>query len=97
MTANLSQRIVVCEGYYDRAFWSGLLLHLGCTDAREMPSGRTVPGPIRDPWGQPVVGGQFAFYSATDAFIRVVPAGGKQKVKPSAETYLRQRLNEPLR
>lgn len=28
----MTESCIVCEGYHDRAFWAGLLLHLGCID-----------------------------------------------------------------
>jgi hypothetical protein len=82
--------VVVCEGYHDRAFWKGLLLHLGCTD----PSSR---GRVRlqDPWGDPVVGGHFGFRSCSGRFIVIVPSRGERdkgdKIKSTASFYLEQR------
>ncbi|MFO0589554.1 MAG: hypothetical protein U0441_18595 [Polyangiaceae bacterium] len=38
-----SESVVLVEGYDDRDFWKGLLLHLGCTEARSGP-----PSPHRE-------------------------------------------------
>lgn len=51
----MSERYVLCEGYHDRAFWGGLLLHLGATDPGVRPGG--LRAPIIDPWGLSVRGG----------------------------------------
>jgi hypothetical protein len=32
--SDAGESIVLCEGFDDRAFWQGLLLSLGCKDAR---------------------------------------------------------------
>jgi hypothetical protein len=42
----MSESAVLCEGYYDRAFWAGLLVHLGCVDPGQGPHGRR---PVFDP------------------------------------------------
>jgi len=67
----MAECYILCEGYHDRAFWKGLLLHLGCTD----PSleGKQQ---VSDPWKKKVCGGQFAFISPSGRFIRIVPVGG---------------------
>lgn len=33
----MSERVVLCEGYHDRAFWAGLLLRLNCGDLAPPP------------------------------------------------------------
>lgn len=45
------QHVILCEGFDDRSFWSGWLLHLGCIDPSERGK-RTVT----DAWGRPVKG-----------------------------------------
>jgi len=67
----MSESVILCEGYHDRAFWAGWLLYLGCTDPGLPPVGRTTRTPIDDPWGDRVIGGQFAYLSNTQQFIRV--------------------------
>lgn len=63
------ERIVLCEGYHDRAFIAGALEKMGCTESRTDGQGKTVSG-----------GGQYGFRSATNQFIRVVPCQGKEKI-----------------
>jgi hypothetical protein len=70
------ESVIVCEGFDDRAFWSGLLTKLGFTN----PTEGKVRKIVRDPWGQQVKGGQFAFYSPIGRFVRLVPAQGKNNV-----------------
>ena len=54
------QHIVLCEGFDDRSFWTGWLLHLGCDDPSQ--GGRTT---AYDKWGHPIRGrGRFAFTTA---------------------------------
>jgi hypothetical protein len=88
MSDGASESYILCEGYHDRAFWKGWLTHLGCND----------PGPslVRDPWDLPVRRGHFAFYSRSDRFIRVVPAGGRAELLPSARARLLQRGSKAL-
>lgn len=65
------ESIVLCEGYHDRAFWSGWLLSLGCTDLKPVPG-----KPVLDPWNKPVRSGAFAFSKQSGSFVRVVPVHG---------------------
>lgn len=73
--------VLLCEGYHDRAFWAGLLLSRGWKDARGT-SGRA-----RDPLGQPVTGGRFAYRwgDSGDRFVAVVPCSGKSEIGSSAQ------------
>ncbi len=87
----MTESYILCEGYHDRAFWKGLLVHLGCVSQGMLGQ---VP---KDPWSDPVRGGQFAFNSSRGNFIRVVPAGGKAKLLPLSEIRLQQRVDKPLR
>jgi hypothetical protein len=74
----MSESVVLCEGYHDRAFWDGWLKHLGCSSQGFEPS---TPGyPALDPWGDKVGGGQFAYYSPTQRFVRVRPCNGKSNI-----------------
>lgn len=82
------QHVVVCEGYHDRAFWQGWLLHLGCADPGDLGKGQRAE--VQDPAGDKVRGGQFAFTSG-GRFIRVVPAGGVGNLWRTAEFQLRNK------
>jgi hypothetical protein len=85
----MSESVVLCEGYLDRAFWAGWFEHLGC----EVPpkSG----GVIQDELGRPVHKGQHMYLSASARFIRVVPCGGKPEVRREARQRLAQRTMQP--
>lgn len=92
----MSESFILCEGYHDRAFWKGWLLHFGCSD----PGLPTVPGApritVRDPWKDPVRGGQYAYHSKSGRFIRVVPSHGKGNILPAAKARLIERIRKPL-
>jgi hypothetical protein len=79
--------IVLCEGYHDRAFLQGALLKIGCTDPGEQPDGSRKP--IQDPDGRTVRGGQFAFLSKSQNFVRVHPCGGKSKIPAELKRLLK--------
>ncbi len=83
-----SESYVLSEGYHDRAFWSGQLLHLGCIDPGARPNGQRRE--VLDPFGLPVRGGHFAFHSRSKAFIRIVPAGGKANIPAILRTRLKE-------
>ncbi len=84
----MSECVVLCEGYLDRAFWAGWLQSLGCT----VP-GR--PGEIYDSAGRPVTKGQYLFHSRSGNHVRVVPCGGKSEVQEAARLQIEQRTIEP--
>src|SRR5260370_5162601 len=84
-----SESYVLSEGYHDRAFWSGQLLHLGCIDPGARPNGQRRE--VLDPFGLPVRGGHFAFHSRSKAFIRIVPARGKANIPASLRTRRQER------
>lgn len=45
----MSESVILCEGFHDRAFWDGWLTHLGCNSDGFRPG---TPGyPALDPWG----------------------------------------------
>lgn len=92
----MSEAVILCEGYHDRAFWQGWLMHLGCTDPGLPPAGSTKRRPIRDPWKDPVTGGQFAYHSKSNRFIRVLPCQGRSNVLPAARLRLSQRATKQL-
>jgi len=81
---SLTQRVVLCEGYSDRAFWKGWLTHLGCAQRREDPMGRSV--------GR----GAFGYQTPSGAFVMVVPCGDRPSVLPEARRRLKERDLEPL-
>ncbi len=84
---NPRESLVLCEGYHDRAFWAGWLLHLGCTDPGAAAAGG-VRGRVPDPWGKPVVRGEYGFHSTSGEFLRVRPCGGKAAVLRELQTRL---------
>src|SRR5258706_2414945 len=85
----MTESIVYCEGYHDRAFWGSLLQRSGCTSLK----GRA----LNDPFGKPVRGGMWAFSSATANFVRVVPCQGKDNIRPLAKTRLKERSTQAVR
>jgi hypothetical protein len=87
--------VVICEGFHDRDFWRGLLLHLGVTD----PGAPTAPSSERrrvdSPDGKPVARGRYGFRTATNGFIEIAPARGKSKLRPAlAGTLKRPGVNQ---
>jgi hypothetical protein len=92
----MSESVILCEGYYDRAFWAGWLLHLGCTDPGAPPPGTQRRRDVFDPWNTKVTGGQFAFRSRSGRFLRVVPCHGRQRVLPEARSRLNRRPTRAL-
>ncbi len=68
----VTESVVLCEGYHDRAFWAGLLLSLNCTDPRIVPGGkRRMTKDIR---GETVTAGQFYYYTQTgNGLTRLCP------------------------
>ncbi len=90
----MSESLVLCEGFHDRAFWAGWLASLGCSDEGFRPG---TPGyPAADPWGARVLGGKYAYRTPTGAFIRVAPCGGRANILPEARTRLRQRATKAV-
>lgn len=92
----MSETVIYCEGYHDRAFWKGWLTHLGCIDPGAPTGGKTTRSPVYDPWNTLVARGQFAYHSRSGQFIRVVPCDGKTKILPLARTRLGQLAFKPL-
>jgi hypothetical protein len=92
----MSESLILCEGYHDRAFWKGWLLYLGCTDPSTPAPGSARRSVVLDPWGTRVVAGHYAYSSRTGRFIRVVPCHGKSNVLTEALSRLRQRTTKPL-
>jgi hypothetical protein len=92
----MSESVIYCEGYHDRAFWAGWLLHLGCVDPGVPPAGGTTRQAVFDPWNTKVQGGQYAYHSPSGRFIRVVPCHGKAEVLRAARIRLTQRGSKAL-
>jgi hypothetical protein len=90
----MSESVILCEGYHDRAFWDGWLTSLGCTSDGFKPN---TPGyPALDPWGDAGRGGQFGYRSRTGQFVRVQPCNGRTGILPQARVRLRQRSTRTL-
>jgi hypothetical protein len=84
----MKESVILCEGYHDRSFWAALLEQLKCVDPGKRPR-KESRLTIKDPRGLPVTGGQYAFSSKTEKFIRIVPCGGdKAKVLKEARARL---------
>jgi hypothetical protein len=82
----MSESVILCEGFHDRAFWDGWLLFLGCDSAGFKPG---TPGfPALDPWGDPVRRGQYAYRSKSGSFVRLRPCNGKSNVLQEARVRL---------
>lgn len=92
----MSESVILCEGYHDRAFWAGWLSHLGCSDPGTPPPGSTRRHTIHDPWNTPVTGGQYAYLSRSGNFLRVIPCNGKSQILPIARDRLIQRTRKRL-
>jgi hypothetical protein len=87
----MSQRVLVVEGFLDRAFVKGFLERRGCTSLGA--SGRQAP---RDPWGAEVKGGQFAFRTASGAFLRVFPAQGEAGLLNAVRLFIAGASTKPV-
>lgn len=88
-----SESVLLCEGYHDRAFLTGWLEHLGCSNPSTQGA-RT--GIVTDPWDQTVRGGQYAFHSSSGRFIRISPVGGQSNLRLAARLRLDKRQLELL-
>ncbi|MGE0431238.1 MAG: hypothetical protein AB7K09_13035 [Planctomycetota bacterium] len=88
---NANETLILCEGFHDRAFWSGFFAHRACT----RPSGDALdkPGPVRE---QPrfMGGGTFGFRTPAGAIVRVMPCGGDSRVEPTARIQLEKRKSD---
>lgn len=82
---------VLCEGYEDRAFWRGLLHHLGCSDAPR------TGGAVLDPRDcTPISGGRYAFVTRSGAWIVVQPVGGRDKMLSAVKVHVDRLSVRPL-
>ncbi len=83
------ESIIVCEGYHDRAFLRGWLVHgLSCESLERQPYG---PHDNRPLTGQ----GQYGFRSKSGRWLRIVPAKGDTLVSDIANTFVGQLLGNP--
>jgi hypothetical protein len=82
----MNERVVLCEGFHDRAFWQGALEGLKCVDPGAAKGGRK---PVLDLDGKVVGRGQFGFYTPSEHFVRVVPCHGKENVLPALRDKVR--------
>lgn len=79
---------IYVEGYHDRAFLQGWLLHRGWKDPRPRRTGR-VKNPVTT---NLVVGGRFGFQSADDSsFVEVSPLHGDGRVLLALEDLARRK------
>lgn len=84
MSAVAKQHIILCEGYDDRSFWKGWLLHLGCLDPTQ--GGKNSAS---DAWGRPVRGrGRYLFRTPAGSSVIVHPFDGRSKARRAVEEYL---------
>lgn len=86
-----SDSVVLVEGFDDRDFWKGLLLHLGCTEARSGP-----PSPHRE-------AGVFTYLSAARRLVHVLPYKSPTLRRPegmelsaAVRIKLQARVTKPL-
>ena len=89
-----TQSIILCEGFHDRSFWSGLLEFLNCPEPKSHSETGIIS--IEDPSGKPVRNGEFGYYSTSNKFIRIIPAKSKDKLWNVFETRLAKRSSEPV-
>ena len=91
----MTESVILCEGYHDRAFWAGLLLSSGCSDPGIKPG---LPGrfPVFDLENKEVVGGHHYYVTPGDNRVRVVPCHGKSRIPASFRKYLNQRNTRPF-
>ena len=81
----MSESVILCEGFLDRAFWAGWLGHFGCS----------IPINRDDEHGLPARKGQHMYLSKSDRFIRVIPCHGKRNVQKIAHSRLKRRYMQP--
>jgi hypothetical protein len=90
----MSESVILCEGFHDRAFWDGWLTWLGCNSDGFKPG---TPGyPALDPFGKAVIRGEFGYRSKSGGFIRIRACGGKSGVLPRARLRLTERTTNAL-
>jgi len=90
------ESVILCEGFHDRAFWDGLLRHLGCVVPQD-PNKPVSQKIILDPWGSRVTGGRFGYHSKSREFVRLIPCGGETFLADAMRTRLAERTTKTLR
>lgn len=93
----MSESVILCEGYYDRAFWAGWLEYLGCTDPGAPSAVKRTRSPVLDPSGERVTGGHYAYHSPSGQFVRIVPCGGRPNILSEMRRRLDQRHVGPVK
>ena len=91
----MTESVVLCEGYHDRAFWAGLLLSLNCIDPGIIPGGGK-RRPVKDIHSGTVTAGQFYYYTQAGNGLRVVPCHGKDNLLPTLDRFLQIRSSKPF-
>lgn len=71
-----AESLVLVEGFDDRDFWKGLLLHLGCKEARTAPptDHRRSPG--------------FTYLASSGALVHVIPFKALPGISKGAELLI---------
>ena len=87
----MTQKVLLCEGFDDRAFWSGLLLHLGCTDP-------TFGGQQKQPdaYGRAVDKPRFLLHDPLGNSILLVPVQGKSRLARFLGNFLTDHITYPI-
>jgi hypothetical protein len=85
----MSQQVVLCEGYDDRAFWKGCLLRLGCRSA-ESDAER------QDEWGRPVAKGRYLYFTPEGHRLLVEPCRSREHVPRAAQRYFNEQTTHPI-
>ncbi len=81
--------IILCEGYHDRAFWSGFLLKSGCQDYRNGQRMATTAAPVN-------LKGKYTFISPDGSrLITVQPCQGKTQIWKALAYFLSNLAIEP--
>lgn len=84
MSGESKPHVILCEGYEDRSFWRGWLLHCGCSDPSE--GGRK---PATDIFGRPVKGsGRHLFRTPAGSDVIVQPFQGRSNAGRATREYL---------
>ncbi len=87
------QHVILCEGFDDRSFWAGWLLHLGCDDPTDRGKKE-----VQDAWGRPAKGkGKYFFHTPAGSGVLVQPFEGKANTRKAAREYLRGQVYRPER
>jgi len=90
----MSESYIICEGFHDRAFWTGWLLSLGFTDPGVASTGGRKD--VFDPWQVRVARGQFGLISPSVIFTRIVPVNGEANIARTARIRLKEHGSKTL-